>query len=74
MAKLPRTTAAKVEKALLRVGFTVVRQSGSHRIFRNAEGRRVTVPVHARKGLHPKVLRSILDESGSPEALLDLLR
>lgn len=74
MAKLPRTTAAKVERALTRLGFQIVRQSGSHRIFRNAGGRRVTLPVHARKGLHPKVLHSILDESGVGSELLALLR
>ena len=43
-----------------RIGFVPVRQSGSHRIYKNREGRRVTVPFHSGKILHPKVLRSIL--------------
>jgi predicted RNA binding protein YcfA (HicA-like mRNA interferase family) len=58
--KLPRVTANEVIKALEHVGFSLVRQSGSHRIYKNAEGKRVTVPYHARRVLHPKVLKSIL--------------
>jgi len=42
------------------VGFVLVRQSGSHKIYKNKEGSRVTVPYHSGKILHPKVLRSIL--------------
>jgi len=58
--KLPRVTADEVIKALERVGFSLVRQSGSHKIYKNAEGKRVTVPYHAGRILHPKVLKSIL--------------
>jgi len=54
--KLPRVTADEVIKALERVGFSLVRQSGSHKIYKNAEGKRVTVPYHAGRILHPKVL------------------
>ena len=53
--KLPRVTAADVIKALERAGFSFSRQSGSHKIYKNKEGRRVTVPYHSRKILHPKV-------------------
>lgn len=62
--KAPRVTAAQVLKALHRHGFTVVRQSGSHRVLRDPSGRRVTVPVHAGLVLHPKVLKSIATEAG----------
>ncbi len=58
--KLPRPTAADAIRALERSGFTLVRQSGSHKIYKNAAGKRVTVPYHAGKILHPKVLKSIL--------------
>jgi len=34
--KLPRVTADAVIKALERVGFSLVRQSGSHKIYKNA--------------------------------------
>ena len=58
--KLPRVTADEAISILERTGFFLSRQSGSHRIYKNDEGRRVTVPYHAGKILHPKVLQSIL--------------
>ena len=62
--KAPRVTAGEMIKALERGGFSKVRQSGSHQIFRNAEGKRVTVPFHAGKILHPKLFASILRDTG----------
>ncbi len=62
--RAPRVTAQEVIKALERGGFSKVRQSGSHQIFRNASGKRVTVPYHAGKILHPKLFKSILSDAG----------
>jgi len=74
-AQLPRITAAEAIKALRRAGFQLVRQSGSHKIFRNAQGRRVTVPYHGKKILHSKILGYILrDADLSIEKLKELLR
>jgi predicted RNA binding protein YcfA (HicA-like mRNA interferase family) len=43
-------------------------------IYKNASGRRVTVPFHAQKILHPKLLRSILrDADIMAEGLIELL-
>jgi predicted RNA binding protein YcfA (HicA-like mRNA interferase family) len=51
------------------------RQSGSHKICRNSEGKRVTAPYHSKKILHPKVLRSILmDADLTVERLKKLMR
>jgi predicted RNA binding protein YcfA (HicA-like mRNA interferase family) len=70
MPKLPRLTAREICTILERTGFAVARQSGSHIIYKNAAGRRVTVPFHASKILHPKVLKSILrDADLKPEDL-----
>jgi len=49
---------------LQRTGFTLARQSGSHRILKNAVGRRVTVPCHSGAILHPKLLKNILRDAG----------
>jgi predicted RNA binding protein YcfA (HicA-like mRNA interferase family) len=74
MPKLPRLTAREIAAALERTGFALTRQSGSHRIYKNAAGKRVTLPFHASKILHPKVLKSILrDAELSPEDLEKLL-
>jgi predicted RNA binding protein YcfA (HicA-like mRNA interferase family) len=63
MPKLPRLTARQIIAALEKAGFSLSRQSGSHMIYKNAAGKRVTVPFHASKILHPKVLKSILREA-----------
>lgn len=72
--KLPRVSASEIIKVLEKCGFALVRQTGSHKIYRNAEGRRTTVPFHVHKILHPKLLKSILNEAGlSVEELKSLL-
>lgn len=56
----PRVTARDIIRVLARRGFVLSRSSGSHHIYKNAAGKRTTIPVHAGKTLHPKVLKSIL--------------
>jgi len=63
-ARLPRLTAQEVMRVIERKGFVLVRQSGSHKIFRNSEGTRITLPFHSGKILHPKLLKSILEDAG----------
>ncbi len=60
MPKLPRVTARQIATVLERLGFSLTRQSGSHQIYKNAAGKRATIPFHTAKILHPKVLKSIL--------------
>ena len=74
MPKQPRLTARQVAGALEKAGFLLSRQSGSHKIYRNAAGKRVTIPFHGSKILHPKLLKSILrDADLSQEDLEELL-
>ncbi len=74
MPKLPRLTARQIVAVLENAGFSLARQSGSHMIYKNSAGKRVTVPFHAAKILHPKLLKSILrDAEISVERLNDLL-
>lgn len=58
--RLPRLTAKEIIRILEQEGFALARSSGSHHIYKNAAGTRVTVAVHAGKILAPKVLKSIL--------------
>jgi len=74
MPKLPRITADGVIRVLNRAGFFLVRQSGSHKIYKNEKGMRVTVPYHAGKTLHPKVLQSILRDADISVEAFDKLR
>jgi predicted RNA binding protein YcfA (HicA-like mRNA interferase family) len=61
--KLSRITAVQAIRVLERAGFSLTRQSGSHKIYKNQEGKRFTVPYHSGKILHPKVLKSILRDA-----------
>lgn len=60
--KLPRISAEKVIKVIEKLGFFLVRQSGSHKIYKNDTGTRITIPYHTGKTLHPKVLKQILKD------------
>ena len=51
----PREVVARLE----RLGFVEVRQRGSHKQFRHADGRVTTVPVHAGRDISPTLLRQI---------------
>lgn len=73
--KLPRVSAAEVIRVLEKAGFFLARQSGSHKIYKNAAGKRITVPYHSDKILHPKILKSILrDADLSLEEFIELTK
>ncbi len=61
--KLPRVTAREVIKVIEKAGFYLVRQSGSHKIYRNDKGVRITVPYHSGKILHPKLVKCIIRDA-----------
>jgi predicted RNA binding protein YcfA (HicA-like mRNA interferase family) len=74
MPRLPRVTAREIIAVLEKQGFLLARQSGSHKIYKDAAGKRVTVPFHVQRVLHPKLLRSIMRDAGiEPEELEILL-
>ena len=63
---MPRLKPAKsdeVVRVLGKLGFTCVRQSGSHAIYHHADGRWTTVPVHKGKELGKGILRKILRDA-----------
>ena len=62
--KLPRVTANEIIKIVEKLGFRLSRQSGSHKIYKNDEEKRVTIAYHSGKILHPKVVKSILVDAG----------
>ncbi len=61
--KLPRITARKTERVIIKIGYQSKRQSGSHRIYKNQEGKRITLPIHPEKIIHPKIIKRILFEN-----------
>jgi predicted RNA binding protein YcfA (HicA-like mRNA interferase family) len=61
--RFPRVTASEAIKALEKAGYVLVRQSGSHKIFRNKDGQRVTIPYHSGMDLHPMISKSFLKDA-----------
>jgi predicted RNA binding protein YcfA (HicA-like mRNA interferase family) len=60
---------------LEKAGFILARHSGSHKTYKNAAGKRVTVPYHSGKILHPKIFKSILrDADLNLEDFMDLMK
>jgi predicted RNA binding protein YcfA (HicA-like mRNA interferase family) len=62
VSKLPIVDAKTMDKALLRLGFAVVRRRGSHVFYRHPDGRTTTVPHHAGRDLARPLIREILRE------------
>lgn len=63
MTRLPRLTAKQIISILEKRGFKLVRQSGSHKIYRNSDGKRTTIPFHDNKILHPKIIKIIIKDA-----------
>jgi len=71
MGRIPVLKPGEVIGILGRLGFVEVRQRGSHKRFRHADGRTTTVPVHPGKDISPILLRKIAaDIAMSVEELL----
>jgi predicted RNA binding protein YcfA (HicA-like mRNA interferase family) len=64
--RLPRVTADRALRALLRHGWYIVDQEGSHVRLRHPDkpGRHVTIARHAGKIVKLKTLKSILNQAG----------
>lgn len=59
MSGLPVLKPQEVVARLEKLGFTEVRQRGSHKQFRHPDGRGTTVPFHKGRDISPALLRKI---------------
>ena len=64
MVKLPVLKPREVAAILARLGFVEVRQRGSHKQYRHADGRSTTVPFHGSRDISPPLLRQIAKDIG----------
>ena len=64
MGNIPVLKPNEVVAILIKLGFTEVRQRGSHKQFRNAAGRGATVPFHKGRDISPILLRQIAKDVG----------
>ena len=62
MTKLPLVTGVEMARLLVRLGFTQLRQKGSHAYFRHPDGRATVVPLHKGETIGRGLLRAILRE------------
>ena len=62
--RLPIFKSREVIAMLQAIGFSEVRQRGSHKQFRHRDGRGTTVPVHAGRDISPILLRRIARDIG----------
>ena len=64
MPGVPVLKPREVIAILNAAGFVEVRQRGSHKQFRHADGRATTVPFHAGRDISPILLRKIAKDIG----------
>jgi predicted RNA binding protein YcfA (HicA-like mRNA interferase family) len=62
--KLTPLKAEIVIKILEDTGFSFIRQTGSHVIMQDLDGRSVVIPVHPGEELGRGILRAIIRQSG----------
>jgi predicted RNA binding protein YcfA (HicA-like mRNA interferase family) len=64
MTNVPTLKAREVAANLEALGFSQVRQRGSHRQYRHPDGRCTTVPFHRGRDISPILLRQIAKDIG----------
>jgi len=57
MSKLPIVDARTFERILLKWGFQIVRQKGSHVFYRHPDGRYTTLPHHKGQDISRPLIR-----------------
>jgi predicted RNA binding protein YcfA (HicA-like mRNA interferase family) len=62
VGNVPVLKPQDVIRLLQNLGFREVRQRGSHKQFRHADGRATTVPFHKGRDISPILLRKIAED------------
>lgn len=60
--KLPLLSAQELIKILRKLGFQEIRQRGSHKYLKHADGRTTVVPIHPGRDIGRGLLLEILKE------------
>ena len=64
MSNVPVLKPREVSRILELLAFVEVRQRGSHKQYRHADGRGTTVPFHPGRDISPVLLRQIAKDIG----------
>ena len=62
MGNVPVLSPDEVVKILVKLGFSEIRQRGSHKQFHHPDGRVTTVPFHKGRDISPILLRQIVKD------------
>jgi len=74
MSNFPSIKAKEFIKVIEKLGFYLDRQKGSHAIYKDSDGKRVVVPIHAGKDLKPGTLMGMIQDIGiDKETFFELL-
>ncbi len=60
MPRLPRLTGRELARIVERLGFSFVGQTGSHGVYKHADGRVAVIPLHSGEELGPGLLLKII--------------
>jgi predicted RNA binding protein YcfA (HicA-like mRNA interferase family) len=75
MTQIPVIAFKAMDKALSRLGFSAIRQRGSHVFYRHPDGRVTIVPNHPGRDLSRPLVREILREIElTPDRFLEILK
>jgi hypothetical protein len=74
MSNFSSIKAKEFIKVIEKLGFYLDRQKGSHAIYKDSDGKRVVVPIHAGKDLKPGTLMGMIQDIGiDKETFFELL-
>jgi len=62
MSKLPLLTAKELIKILIKLGFKLKRQKGSHKFFQHKDGRTTVIPDHGTEQIDRGLLNKIIKQ------------
>jgi predicted RNA binding protein YcfA (HicA-like mRNA interferase family) len=62
MSKLPMITARELITILIKLGFELKRQKGSHKFFQHKDGRTTVVPDHGTEQIDRGLLNKIIKQ------------
>jgi predicted RNA binding protein YcfA (HicA-like mRNA interferase family) len=66
MSRLPIVNAKELEKLLLKLGFEIQQQKGSHKFYKHPDGRYTTIPHHPGEDLSSPLIKTILNQINVP--------
>lgn len=72
MSNIPVLKPAEIISILIKLGFSEVRQKGSHKQFKHQDGRQTTVPFHKGRDISSILLKKICSDINIP--ILDFLK